>query len=182
MDSVFAGDGPVKGNTVMDIGFSNLNPIMHCPPTILGVGAMENWNRIYGFDMRDFSIYSHVFCESIAKVQYEFYREEVRLAEAMGVGRGKFEKNQFFNRKSVIPEIFWGKDFIIPFSETDTGALGTGPTSIHSRYITEDIPVGCKMYHEIGMKYSVKTPVIDSLITLASIMVGRIMKEAMISN
>ena len=63
------------------------------------------------------------------------------------MGIGKFEKNQFFNRKSVIPEIFWGKDFIIPFSETDTGALALVP-QVSIAGITEDIPVGCKMHHD----------------------------------
>ena len=51
-------------------------------------------------------------------------------------------------------------------------AFGTGPLSIQDRYVTEYIPVGCHIYHELGQKFGVKTPVIDSIITLGSAMVG----------
>ena len=33
--------------------------------------------------------------------------------------------------------------------------------------------MGCHIYHELGKKYGVKTPVIDSMITLASVMTGQ---------
>ena len=46
----------------------------------------------------------------------------------------------------------------------------TGPNSIHHRYITEDVPVGCKIYHELGKAYGVATPIIDSMIVLAGAM------------
>ena len=45
-DSITEGDGPVGGNTVLDIGFSNVNPVLHCPGTILGVGVMENRSSV----------------------------------------------------------------------------------------------------------------------------------------
>ena len=52
-------------------------------------------------------------------------------------------------------------------------AYGTGPFSIQDRYITEDVPVGCHIYHQLGKKYGVATPVIDSMITLGSVMTGQ---------
>ena len=42
-----------------------------------------------------------------------------------------------------------------------------GPDSIHHRYITEDVPVGCKIYHDLGVASGVPTPIIDSMIILA---------------
>ena len=39
--------------------------------------------------------------------------------------------------------------------------------------MTEDVPVGCHIYHELGKKFGVKTPVIDSMITLGSVMTGK---------
>ncbi len=38
-DAITGGDGVVGGVTVMDTGFSNVNPVLHCPGTILGVGV-----------------------------------------------------------------------------------------------------------------------------------------------
>src|SRR5699024_7818771 len=59
----------------------------------------------------------------------------------------------------------------LPLDEPSSEA-NAGPDSIHHRYITEDVPVGCKIYHELGKVYGVKTPIIDSMIVLASSMIG----------
>ena len=173
-DSITQGDGPTGGNTVMDIGFSNVNPVLHCPGTLLGVGVMENWGIIYGGnDKYTYSIYSHAYCKSIAEVQYAFFLEECELAEKMGVGIQKYPKKNFMSRTSILGPEYMGDDCIVPFDEQWQTGYGTGPFTINNRYITEDIPVGCHIYHELGEKYGVKTPVIDSMITLASVMVGQ---------
>ncbi len=172
-DSITQGDGYSSGNTVMDIGFSNVNPVLHCPGTLLGVGVMENWGRIFGGnDKYSYSIYSHAYCESIAEVQYAFFLEEVALAEAMGVGIQRYPKKNFLSRTSILGPEYMGDECIVPFDEQWPTGFGTGPFTIQNRYITEDVPVGCHIYHELGKKYGVPTPVIDSMITLASVMVG----------
>jgi opine dehydrogenase len=173
-DSVTRGDGPTGGDTVLDIGFSNVNPVLHCPGTLLGVGVMENWGVIFGGnDRKSYSIYSHAYCRSIAEVQYAFYLEEVALAEAIGVGIQRYPKQNFLSRTSILGPEYMGEDCIIPFDEPYHTAEGTGPFDIHDRYITEDVPVGCHIYHELGRQYGVTTKVIDSMITLASVMTGR---------
>lgn len=76
-DSVTFGDGPVGGKTVLDVGFSNVNPTLHCPGTILGAAVMENYGRVFGGnDKSDFSIYSHVYTESVSAVQYSFTKKK----------------------------------------------------------------------------------------------------------
>lgn len=173
-DSITQGDGPTSGDTVMDIGFSNVNPVLHCPGTLLGVGVMENWGVIFGGNDRfSYSIYSHAYCKSIAEVQYAFYLEEVELAEKMGVGIQKYPKKNFMSRTSILGPEYMGDECIVPFDQQWETGYGTGPFTINNRYITEDIPVGCHIYHELGKKYGVKTPVIDSMITLASVMTGQ---------
>ncbi len=163
---------PVRGDTVADIGFSNVNPILHCPGTILGVGTMENWGVIYGGDKHDFSIYSHAYCPSISKVQLALYKEECAIAEAMGVGIQQFSEESFFSRSNILGSEHMGGKFKVPFDEQYKLALVTGPFSIYNRYITEDIPVGCHIFRELGKKFGVKVPVIESMITLASVMTG----------
>ena len=169
-DAIKNGDGVVGGQTVMDTGFSNVNPVLHCPGVILGVGTMENWGVIYGEDKYDFSIYSHAYCPSISRVQHGFYLEQKKLAEAMGVGIQHFEKKQFFSRENILGAEYMGPDYEIPFDQHDYIQYGTGPFTIQNRYITEDIPVGCHVYHELGKKYGIETPIIDSMIALASVM------------
>lgn len=173
-DSITEGDGYSSGNTVLDIGFSNVNPVLHCPGTLLGVGVMENWGRIFGGnDKYTYSIYSHAYCESIAEVQYAFYQEEVALADKIGVGIQHFPKKNFLSRTSILGPEYMGDDCIVPFDEQWPTGFGTGPFTIQNRYITEDVLVGCHIYHELGKKYGVPTPVIDSMITLASVMTGQ---------
>lgn len=172
-DAITEGDGVVGGNTVLDIGFSNVNPVLHCPGTLLGVGVMENWGKIYGGnDPYTYSIYSHAYCPSIAEVQYAFYLEEVALAEKIGVDLQRFPKKNFLSRTSILGPEYMGDDCIVPFEDQWQTGYGTGPFTIRNRYITEDIPVGCHIYHELGKRYGVATPVIDSMITLASVMTG----------
>lgn len=173
MDSVTQGDGAVKGNTVLDIDFANVNPVIHVPASVLGVSTMENWGVIFGggHGRPDYSMYSHALCRSICEVQYKFYGEEVSLASRIGVGCPEYKREMFFSRRSVLTQEYMGLDssgndnIIFPLDKpSDEGS--TGPDSINHRYITEDIPVSCKMYHDLGDAFGVKTPIIDAMITI----------------
>lgn len=171
MDSVTYGNGPVKGDTVMDIGFSNVNPVIHVPASILGVSSMENWSLVYGNAPDSYSMYSHGLCPSICRIQYQFYEEELAIAKAMGIELPHYDYEMFFSRRSILTQEYMGLDengkdnVIFPLDKPcDEG--NTGPNSIDHRYITEDIPVGCKIYHDLGVKYGVATPIIDSMIIL----------------
>lgn len=176
MDAVYQGDGPQRGETILDIDFANVNPVIHVPATILGVSTMENWGVIFcGHDKTTYSMYSHGLCPSICEVQYKFYNEEIALAEKIGVGIPKYKKDMFFSRRSVLTQEYMGLDengndnVIFPLDQPSTEG-NTGPNSIHHRYMTEDVPIGCKIYHDLGVQYGVKTPIIDSMITLAGAM------------
>lgn len=176
MDAVTQGDGAVIGNTILDVDFSNLNPVIHVPATILGVSTMENWGVIFGgYDKNSYSMYSHGLCPSICEVQYQFYNEEIALAKAIGVGIQEFKYEMFFSRRSLLTQEYMGLDkdgndnVIFPLNEPSNEG-NTGPNSIHHRYLTEDVPIGCKIYHDLGIQYGVATPIIDSMILLAGAM------------
>lgn len=175
MDSVTCGNGPVAGDTMMDIGFSNVNPVIHVPASLLGVSSMENWSLVYGNAPDSYSMYSHGLCPSICRVQYQFYKEECAIADAMGIDSPKYDYEMFFSRRSILTQEYMGLDengkdnVVFPLDKPcDEG--NTGPNSIDHRYITEDIPVGCKIYHDLGKKFGVPTPIIDSMITLGGAM------------
>ena len=169
-DAITQGDGAVEGDTVLDIGFSNVNPVIHVPGTLLGVSTMENFSTILGKNIHEYSIYSHSFCPSISEVQYQFYNEEIALAEAIGVGIQPFEKEVFYQRTSVLGQEYMGEGCTVPFDQEWEVGYATGPFSIKNRYVTEDVPVGCHVYHELGAKFGVPTPVIDSMIVLGGVM------------
>jgi opine dehydrogenase len=175
MDSVTYGDGPVRGDTMMDIGFSNVNPVIHVPASLLGVSSMENWSLVYGNEPESYSMYSHGLCPSICRVQYQFYKEECAIADAMGIESPYYSYEMFFSRRSILTQEYMGLDengkdnVVFPLDKPcDEG--NTGPNTIDHRYITEDIPVGCKIYHDLGKKFGVPTPIIDSMIVLGGAM------------
>ena len=176
IDAVLQGNGPVAGNTVLDIGFSNINPVIHVPATILGVSTMENWGKIFGdFDKTGYSMYQHALCPSICEVQYRFYNEEIAIADAIGVGVPHYSYESFFSRRSILAQEYMGLDengkdnMFLPLDQpSDEG--NTGPNNINHRYLTEDVPVGCKIYHDLAARYGVETPIIDSMIVLAGCM------------
>ena len=172
MDAVTQGDGPVKGDTILDIDFANVNPVIHVPASVLGVSVMENWGVIFGgHDRNSYSMYSHGLCPTICEVQYQFYNEEIALAEAAGVGCPKYRYNMFFSRRSILTQEYMGlnkngdDNVVFPLDQISNEG-NPGPDTIHHRYITEDIPVSCKLYHDLGAAYGVPTPIIDSMITL----------------
>ena len=176
IDAVTYGNGPEAGNTVLDTGFANINPVIHVPATILGVSTMENWGVIFGgYDKNSYSMYCHGLCPSICEVQYQFFEEEKALAKEIGVGTPQYAYESFFSRRSVLTQEYMGLDkdgkdnVIFPLDQpSDEG--NTGPNSINHRYLTEDVPVGCKIYDDLGVQYGVPTPVIDSMIVLAGSM------------
>ena len=172
-DAVTYGDGPVAAETVLDTALSNVNPVLHCPGAILGVSTMQNFGRIFGDDKKKFSIYSHAYCEGISEVQYSFYEEEVALAKAMKISIQPYKKEHFFSRENVLGQEYMGLDYVIPFDEQDPIQYGTGPFTMENRYITEDIPIGCNVYSQLGRQYGVPTPVIDSMIVLAEAILKR---------
>jgi len=175
MDAVTQGYGPVAGDTVMDIGFSNVNPVIHVPASILGVSSMENWSLVYGNEPNSYSMYSHGLCPSIAKVQYQFYQEEKNIADAMGIDLPQYDYDMFFSRRTILTQEYMGldengKDNVVFPLDKPCEEGNVGPDTIDHRYFTEDIPNGCKMYHDLGVKYGVPTPIIDSMITLGGAM------------
>ena len=176
LDAVTQGDGPQRAKTVLDVNFANVNPVIHVPATILGVSTMENWGVIFGgYDKTTYSMYCHGLSPSICEVQYKFYNEEIALAEGIGVGIPKYKYEMFFSRRSILTQEYMGLDkdgndnVVFPLDQpSDEG--NTGPDSINHRYLTEDVPIGCKIYHDLGVQYGIPTPIIDSMIILAGAM------------
>ena len=61
----------------------------------------------------------------------------------------------------------WDRTFAVPFEEKYENFYGDGPFDLENRYITEDVPVGCYLIQQLGRKYHVPTPTVDSMIYLA---------------
>ena len=172
-DAVRTGDGFVPGKTVIDVNLSNVNPVIHVPGSVLGAAVMQNFGTVLGQDPKNYSLYGFALCPAIAEVQAVFWEEEKALAKAMDVDVCHVAYEDFFSRTTMYGKEYMGPDFAVPFEEKYPNFYGDGPFSLENRYITEDVPVGCYVYQQLARKYDVPTPVIDSMILLANIMIKR---------
>ena len=93
----------------------------------------------------------------------------------MGIDLPQYEYEMFFSRRTILTQEYMGlneegKDNVVFPLDQPCEEGNVGPDTIDHRYFTEDIPNGCKMYHDLGVKYGVPTPIIDSMITLGGAM------------
>lgn len=166
----------IPGDTMVDIGFCNVNPILHVPAVLLNLGAIDNWGVIDPVGSKDvyFNIYRHGFSENVSKVQYSLYLEEVEITKQMGIEIQNYPKETFFSRLGILGPEFMGEGYTTPLDENMPDFYkpvyfpGERFTS-ESRYVTEDIPVGCNIFYQFAERYKVDVPVIESMIRLGSI-------------
>lgn len=170
----------VQGDTVLDIGLSNVNVLLHVPAVMLNVGAIENWGIIPNVGDNDvfYDIYAHGVSPSVGKVQYAFYQDQLAIAEAFGVGLCDVEADVLQSRMGLIGQMMYGEDYRLPFSEpldqTTWLPVPKGERfSLNSRYITEDVPVGCSAAISFAKVLGVKIPVIESMVVLANLIMGK---------
>jgi len=169
----------IPGDTMADIGFCNVNPILHVPAVLLNLGAIDNWGVIDPVGKEDvyFNIYRHGFSENVSKIQYSLYLEEVEITKKMGIKIQHYPKEVFFSRLGILGPEFMGEGYTTPLDENMPEFYrpvyfpGERFTS-KSRYVTEDIPVGCHVFYQFAKRYDLEVPVIESMIRLGSIVSG----------
>lgn len=158
-----------RGDTVIGVGLSNPNPVVHVPGSILNVGAMEvsEIEGTLGIPKGKYSMYKYGMSPSVSRVQLAFYREERKIADALGIGIVEYSDEQFFCKGSVMGVEYWA-----PFSDVILPPI-VGPRSVEDRYFTEDIPIGCNVRYQLAKKLNVDVPIIESLLRLGSVICRR---------
>ena len=162
LDSV---EHPVHGDTVADVGFSNVNPILHCPGSILGVGAMENWGVVYGENKYDFSIYSMPTVRPFHGCSLPC-TGGMRHCRSHGCGDPGFPGEGLFS---------WSNILNIHGSSSPSTAVHSC-AGYRALYDPQQVyyggySVGCHIFSELA-KVRSGCAVIESMITLASVMTG----------
>jgi len=168
LEGIPAFDGVIelkKGDTVIGVGLSNPNPVVHVPGSILNVGAMEvsEMEGTLGIPKGQYSMYKHGISPAVSRVQFAFYKEERKLAGAMGIEMIEYREDQFFWKGSVMGIEYW-----VPFADVFIPPV-VGPDSVEHRYFTEDIPVGMVVRYNLAKKFGVDVPIIESLIRIGSV-------------
>jgi opine dehydrogenase len=154
-----------RADTVIGVGLSNPNPVVHVPGSLLNVGAMEvsEMEGTLGLAKGKYSMYKYGMSPAVSRVQLAFHQEERKLADAMGIRMIEYREDQFFWKGSVMGIEYW-----VPYADTILPPI-VGPDSVEHRYFTEDIPVGTAIRYHLAKKFGVEVPIIESMIRVASV-------------
>jgi len=154
-----------RGDTVIGVGLSNPNPVVHVPGSILNIGAMEvsEMEGTLGIPKGKYSMYKYGMSPAVSRVQFAFYQEERKIADAVGIKMNEYREDQFFWKGTVMGVEFW-----VPYADTILPPI-VGPDSVEHRYFTEDIPVGTVIRYHLAKKFGVEVPIIESMIQTGSV-------------
>jgi opine dehydrogenase len=148
---------------VLETSLTNINHMVHPPGTLLNTGHIE-----------------------LAKEDWLFFREGVSPAVCHVIEAIDRERVEIIARLNMPPitVLDWllqfyshqgmkGKTLFEAVSTSPVYAASKAPHGIGYRYVTEDVPYGLVPIASIGKQLGLKTPAIDTLISLASMVSGK---------
>lgn len=154
-------DGIIPVEDIWRVTLENANPEVHPGPCLLNIGQIENYSDT-------FSLYRDGFSEHSANILKAIAKERRSIAKVFGytmediiesrINRGYFSEDR--------------KEIHLMFNESPVFSKINGPSSVKSRYFIEDIEDGLVLWSDLGKIAGIKTPVIDSVISLASVVIG----------
>ena len=150
-------------NNVLEIGFENINMILHCAASILNLGRIENTKG-------NFMFYWEGMTESVCRFIEIMDGERIEVGKALGM---KLPSTLYFLRQ-FYPLEKTGTDLHdwVTHSRAHGGLGPDAPSNTQHRYISEDVPNGLVPVSLIGKLVGTPTPAIYSIITISSLVNG----------
>jgi opine dehydrogenase len=147
----------VRGENVLATTLNNLNPIVHPVGTVMNAG----WVDAAG---KDFYLYRDGSTLSVARGIKRVFEEVSQLAAAMGVTMLDYPEEDFCKKSTIMSTYFQAV-----FDKEGMVNKISGPDSVKSRYITEDLPYGLVPISKLAHQYDIATPLIDAVIEFGSV-------------
>jgi opine dehydrogenase len=149
-----------KADSVLQTTLQNGNPVIHPAVTLLNTGLLE---RTGG----DFLFYEEGVTASVGRLIEAVDRE--RQAIAAGVGVTILSEPALGVKQGYMREENYSTGY-----STAPGFLGIrGQSELDHRYLTEDVGYSLVFLTDLASRLGVPTPVMDSLITVASVVLDR---------
>ncbi len=139
--------------------FNNIGAVFHPAAIILNAGWVET---TFG----KFEFYFEGISEAVAKVLETIDEERCKVARKFGI-----EPMTAVQWISYAYDVK-GKNLYDAIHKNEGYRGIQAPTSLENRYIMEDVPMSLVPISAFGKFVGVKTPVIDSIVRIASIMTG----------
>lgn len=147
----------VAGENVLATSFNNLNPIVHPVGTVMNAGWVDTLGK-------DFSLNRLGSTISIAKGIKRVFEEVSKVADTIGFKMLEYPEEDFWKKSTIMSTYSRAS-----FDKEGAVAKISGPASVKSRYIIEDVPYGLVPIAKLARKFNVATPFIDAVIEFASV-------------
>ncbi len=137
---------------------TNIGAIIHPAAVVLNAGAISRQDG--------FLFYREGLTKEVVNVIENVDKERCAIMARIGMAHETFLEWAKKTYGVLYGDYFEAFQNIVPYK--DIGA----PTSLFTRYITEDVPTGLVPFSSMGEYFDIKTPFIDSIILMASSLVG----------
>lgn len=143
---------------VLCTGLDNVGAVLHPVPTILNLARIDTGEK--------FEYYHEGITPRVARLLGEIDRERLAVAAAFGV--------EAKSTKEWLREAYGAEGCnLFEAIKNNPGYKGIlAPDALPTRYLTEDVPMGLVPMSSLGRLVGISTPVMDSIITLASMLDG----------
>lgn len=155
---------------VLHTSLSNVNAVLHPPGVVLSAAWIEHTGG-------NFRFYFDAGTPAVASVMEDVEEERLAIADALGVSVDPFPE-MFADIGSTSAAAAESGSFLRMLKESEPNKSIKAPDSVDHRYFNEDVPFGLVPMAELGRWAGVETPVIDSLVTIASSVNGADYREA----
>lgn len=147
-------DGMEAVESVIACGLSSLNPIIHVPGCILNAGRIE-------IAKGDFHFYTEGFTDCVVRATEAIDKERIAILDKFGYA------------SDIAAHGVGGAIVTDSIKEAIAGdpnfAKIMGPANFKNRYYSEDIPLGLSSWAILAHEYGIKTPIMDSMINLGTV-------------
>jgi len=149
----------VPAKSFIETSLGNVGMILHCAPVLMNIGWIEN-KKV------NFEYYYDGISESIARLLERLDKERLAVAEKMG-----------YHVESVsewlIRTYHVSGNNLFELLQNNNYYRGIdAPTSIHHRYIEEDVPCGLVALESAASCFKVETPVASTIINFANLVMN----------
>lgn len=146
---------------VIESALHNPNMIVHT------IGAIMSASRIE-YSKGEFWMYKEAFSPSIWNVINKLDEEKQKVIVAYGG-----QPLSYLDACKWRNEDNLNKDSLVVFKEYAATGGPKGPSSLDTRYINEDVPMGLCLLENLAKNKSIQTPVASALITIASSLMNK---------
>lgn len=146
----------VPGDNVLKTSLDNIGAIFHPALTILNAGRIESTHG-------EFEFYMDGATPAVARVLETMDKERVAVAAALGIRAMSAREWLYVAYDAPGRTLYEAMQANIGYK-----GISAPPTTL-MRYITEDVPMSLVPISSIGNHLNVATPMIDSMIHLASV-------------